>query len=371
MMVAELARTTLKQQQKITKSMKPFRITDILRSNIRDLKPYTSARSEYDGDASILLDANENTAGGAAGALFQRYPDPLQKELKQKIALLKQTNAEKIFLGNGSDEPIDLLIRAVCIPGQDNIITTAPTYGMYAVSARINDITVRETALTENFQPDAAALLKLTDKHTKIIFLCTPNNPTGNLLDPAAIQTILTSFNGLVVIDEAYADFTNAPSWTKTLDQYPNMVVLQTFSKAWGMAGLRLGMAFADESIVALLNNIKAPYNISAATQVTALKALEKEKDVQQWITFLCNERARLAQALQQLPCIETVFPSDANFVLVRTTDANTLYRYLLAQGIVVRNRTTQPGCSECLRITVGTPPENEKLIQALTGYKK
>ncbi len=350
--------------------MKPFQISDFLRSNIRDLKPYTSARSEYDGDASVFLDANENSAGGAAGASFQRYPDPLQKKLKQKIGRLKQIEPEKIFLGNGSDEPIDLLIRAVCIPGTDNIVVTAPTYGMYTVSARINDITVRAVALTENFQLDAAALLKMTDKHTKIIFLCTPNNPTGNLLDPEVIKIILESFSGLVVIDEAYIDFTQSPSWVGRLRQFTNMVVLQTFSKAWGMAGLRLGMAFADESIISVLNNIKAPYNISAATQETALKALEKEKDVQQWITLLCSERIRLSEALQQLPCIEITYPSDANFILVRTTGANALYQYLLAQGIVVRNRSTQPGCSECLRITVGTPEENNKLIQALTTYQ-
>ncbi len=350
--------------------MKPFQISNILRSNIRDLKPYTSARSEYSGEASVFLDANENPAGGAAGTSYQRYPDPMQKELKQKIALLKQASPEKIFLGNGSDEPIDLLIRAVCIPGRDNIIVTAPTYGMYTVSARINDVVVKEAALTDNFQLDAPALLKLADKQTKIIFLCSPNNPTGNLLDPGAIQTILDSFNGLVVIDEAYTDFTQSPSWTAMLEQYPNMVVLQTFSKAWGMAGLRLGMAFADESIISVLNNIKAPYNISAATQQTALQALGRKKDVAQWITLLCNERTRLSQALQQLRCITTVYPSDANFLLMHTTGADALYQYLLQQGIVVRNRSSQSGCSECLRITVGTPEENDKLLQALTQYK-
>ncbi len=350
--------------------MKPFQIKDILRNNIRNLQPYTSARSEYSGAASVFLDANENAAGGAAGTPFQRYPDPLQKELKQKIALLKQTDAEKIFLGNGSDEPIDLLIRAVCTPGEDNIITTTPTYGMYAVSARINDVNVKEAALTENFQLDTAALLQQIDNHTKIIFLCTPNNPTGNLMDREAIRTVLESFNGLVVIDEAYIDFTQARSWTTRLQQFSNMVVLQTFSKAWGMAGLRLGMAFADESIISVLNNIKAPYNISAATQKAALNALEKEKEVLQWIELIRKERSRLSHLLQKLPCIKTVYPSDANFLLVRTTDANALYQYLLTQGIVVRNRHSQPGCNNCLRITIGTPEENDTLIQALTTYQ-
>jgi len=349
--------------------MSTFKLNNLLRANIRSLIPYTSARSEYSGDAAVYLDANENAVGAAAGMIYRRYPDPLQQALKAKIGKIKRVRPERIFLGNGSDEPIDLLMRAVCRPGQDNILLFPPTYGMYGVAAQINDVAVKQVMLGADFQVDRAAAREAVDNHTRIVFFCTPNNPTGNLLRPEAIADMLGYFNGLVVVDEAYMDFAGAGSWTEQLEHYPNLVVLQTFSKAWGMAGLRLGMAFASGEIVDVLNNIKAPYNISAAAQHLAVEALQRGEEVRRWTLLLRSERTRLAELLKTFSFIEKVYPSDANFLLVRVTDAGTLYRYLLENRIVVRNRSNQPLCAECLRITVGTPEENDYLIQTLKDY--
>jgi histidinol-phosphate aminotransferase len=353
-----------------TRTMSAFQFKNLLRPNIRTLTPYSSARNEYSGSPAIYLDANENAIGAAAGSLFQRYPDPLQQELKKQIARMKNVAPQQIFLGNGSDEAIDLLIRAVCTPATDNILIFPPTYGMYEVAARINDIAVKKLLLNADFQLDRDTVKASMDQHTRIVFFCSPNNPTGNLIHEETITAVLEDFSGLVVVDEAYIDFSSARSWTQQLSRYPNLVILQTFSKAWGMAGLRLGMAIAAPEIINVLNQIKAPYNISAATQQLAAAALKNSNEVEKWIALLGAERTRLAERLTIFPFVKTVFPSEANFLLIRVEDAKGLYHYLLEQGIVVRDRSNQPLCKGCLRVTVGTPEENDYLIRTLTSYK-
>lgn len=348
-----------------------FNLEALIRPNIRAMKPYSSARDEFQGEAQVMLDANENSLGSAGPERFNRYPDPLQRAVKQALAPLKQVRPEQIFLGNGSDEAIDLLVRLTCRPGgQDSILLLPPTYGMYEVAANLNDVAVQRLPLTADFQlaPETVAGILASD--ARLVFLCSPNNPTGNLLDPAAIEQVLRGFRGLVVVDEAYADFAAAPSWTTRLAEFHNLVVLQTFSKAWGLAGLRLGMAFANEPIIAYLNKIKPPYNISETTQQHALAALGDAPHFEQMRQQLLAGRADLAARLPALPIVEHVFPSDANFLLVRfRPDATAVYDYLLSQGIVVRNRTTQPGCAGCLRLTVGTAEENNRLLTALSEY--
>lgn len=346
-----------------------LQLQNIIRRNILALKPYSSARSEFKGVATTFLDANENSLASGEGA-YNRYPDPLQSQLKEKVAQLKSVTPSQIFIGNGSDEAIDLLIRATCNPGTDNIIMNSPGYGMYEVSAAINDVTVRKVLLTDTFQPDVPAILDQADHNTRLIFICSPNNPTGNLAAPDTILQLLQSFKGLVVVDEAYIDFTPASSWITRLADFPNLVILQTFSKAWGMAGMRLGMAFADESLINVLNKIKPPYNISQPVLDKALRLMEQEQQVAAWISAINSERERLAIALRKIPFIKTVFPSDANFLLVRVDDAEKIYSYLLQQSIVVRNRHGQPLCDHCLRITIGTPEENNLLLQALQQYQ-
>lgn len=347
-----------------------FNIKSLVRSNILAMKPYSSARDEFVGEASIYVDANENNLGSlAANQSFNRYPDPYQRKLKDKIALIKSVNPEQIFLGNGSDEAIDLLIRLVCNPGHDEILTFGPTYGMYDVAANLNDIYLRHISLDENFQVQISKLQGQIHANTKIIFLCSPNNPTGNLINPASIEYILQNFNGLVVVDEAYIDFAPVESWTKRLTEFPNLVVLQTFSKAWGMAALRLGMAFASPEIINFLNKIKPPYNINEATQLIALDALQRAHELPGMIAEINQGRTFLQNTLPQLPVVRKVYPSDANFILVEVTDANDIYNYLLNKGIVVRNRTNQPNCFNCLRISVGTNTENMALVAALKAY--
>ncbi|WP_375416200.1 histidinol-phosphate transaminase [uncultured Hymenobacter sp.] len=345
-------------------------IDELVRPNIRAMKAYSSARDEFSGAAQVMLDANENSLGSAGPAQFNRYPDPQQRAVKQRLAGLKGVRPGQIFLGNGSDEAIDLLVRLTCRPGQDSILLLPPTYGMYEVAANLNDVAIERLPLTADFQLAAETGAAIVASDARLVFLCSPNNPTGNLLAPEAIEAVLRGFGGLVVVDEAYADFAAAPSWTTRLDEFPNLVVLQTFSKAWGLAGLRLGMAFASEDIIQYLNKIKPPYNISEATQQHALSALGAAPHFGQLRAALLAGRAGLAAELPALPIVEHVFPSDANFLLVRfRPDATAIYDYLLGRGIVVRNRTTQPGCAGCLRLTVGSPAENELLLRALREF--
>jgi len=337
----------------------------LLRNNIRSLQPYSCARDEFKGEASVYLDANENPYN----APFNRYPDPLQWEVKEQITRVKGVPVENIFLGNGSDEPIDLLFRAFCEPRIDNVVAIEPTYGMYKVSANINDVEYRKVLLDENFQFSADKLLDATNLYTKIIWLCSPNNPTGNSLDRAEIIKLLTSFEGIVVLDEAYIDFASEGSFSEMLSHYPNLVILQTFSKAWGSAAIRLGMAFASTEIIAVLNKIKYPYNINILTQKQALLALKNDTQVKQWVKTLLTERAVLVDALQQMPIVQHIYPTDANFVLVRVDDANALYHYLVDKSIIVRNRNTVSLCLGCVRITVGTPEENQILLEELKKF--
>jgi len=349
--------------------MAEFNLDAILRNNVKKLIPYSSARSEFEGDAQIFLDANENSLGSVLNRNFHRYPDPLQKQLKKKLGTIKDIHAENIFVGNGSDEAIDLLIRAFCNPGIDNILMFPPTYGMYEVAAEINDVAINKVLLTDDYQLDVEAIKDGIDKNTKIIFVCSPNNPTGNLLDTKSIEWLLKHFNGIIVVDEAYIDFAGTESWIKKLDQYPNIVVLQTLSKAWGLAGLRIGFAFASKEIIHVLNKIKPPYNISEATQQMALQALQYEKEAKEKTCVLIRQKERLMEELKMFGFIKKISPSDANFILVKVDDATGLYKYLLAKNIVVRNRSSQPLCENSLRITVGTPEENDALLTALKHY--
>ncbi|MDX5420321.1 MAG: histidinol-phosphate transaminase [Hymenobacteraceae bacterium] len=347
-----------------------FNLDSIVRPNVLRMKPYSSARDEFKGVANVFVDANENNLGSLAGENYNRYPDPHQKKLKEVIAGIKGVKPTQIFLGNGSDEAIDLLFRMVCRPGQDSMLHLPPTYGMYEVSANLNEVELESVQLTPDFQIPVREVLKQVKDTTKLIFICSPNNPTGNSIDPETIETILDNFDGLVVLDEAYIDFADSPSWTTRLEEFPNLVVLQTFSKAWGMAGLRLGMAFASEEIIALLDKIKPPYNINEATQELALKALQHTEELAYMVEEIVQEREMLTQALPTLEVVEKVFPSDANFLLVKVKDANGLYTYLLEKGIVVRNRSSLPGCEGCLRISIGTTEENQQLFQAMTDFR-
>lgn len=347
-----------------------FNLERIVRPNVLKMKAYSSARDEFKGAASVFVDANENNLGSLAGEGYNRYPDPHQKKLKDEIAGIKGVKPSQIFLGNGSDEAIDLLFRMVCRPGQDSMLHLPPTYGMYEVSANLNEVQLDAVQLTPNFQIPVLEVLRQVKATSKLIFVCSPNNPTGNLIEAESIETLLDNFDGLVVVDEAYIDFADAPSWSTRLADYPNLVVLQTFSKAWGMAGLRLGMAFASEEIVALLDKIKPPYNINEATQELALKALEQTEQLAYMIEEIVQEREMLVQALPTLDAVEKVYPSDANFLLVKVKEANRLYTYLLEQGIVVRNRSSLPGCEGCLRISIGTTEENQQLFQAIASFK-
>ena len=345
--------------------MKPLQ--ELTRPNIWALKPYSSARDEYSGaEASIFLDANENPYNTPNN----RYPDPLQKELKNLIAPVKKVLPSQLFLGNGSDEAIDLMYRAFCRPGVDNVVAIDPTYGMYQVCAEVNDVEYRKVQLDENFQFTADSLLAASDEQTKLIFLCSPNNPTGNNLCREEIIALLQGFEGLVIIDEAYADFSDAPSFLLDLEKYPNMVVLQTFSKAWGCAAIRLGMAFAHADIIGILNKIKYPYNVNRLTQQEAVRMMEQHYRVKEWVGSLLEERTRLVREFKKLPCCQHVYPTDANFFLTRVTDAKKIYDYLVSQGIIVRNRSNITLCKDCLRITIGTRPENDALLDALKKLK-
>lgn len=341
-------------------------LQDLTRPNIWNLKPYSSARDEYRGvTASVFLDANENPYNTPNN----RYPDPMQWDLKKSLGKLKGVPPENIFLGNGSDEAIDLMFRAFCEPREDNVVAIEPTYGMYQVCAEINDVEYRKVLLDEHFQFSADKLLEAADGHTKLIFLCSPNNPTGNDLNHEEIEHLLRRFDGLVVLDEAYNDFSEKPSFLKRLKEFPNLVVLQTFSKAWGCAAIRLGMAFASADIIGILSKIKYPYNVNQLTQRQAIEMLHRYYEIERWVDMLKRERNRLEKEFARLSCVEKVFPSNANFFLVRVSDAVKIYSYLVGEGIIVRNRHTVALCGNCLRITVGTKMENEKLLEALRKY--
>lgn len=337
-------------------------INKLVRKNIQTLQPYSSARDEYSGEALVFLDANENPFNSP----YNRYPDPLQKKLKQEIAALKNLPAENIFLGNGSDEPIDLLIRAFCEPGSDNLISIAPSYGMYQVAADVNNVEMIKVSLSEDFELDAKTVLQAATPQTKLVFLCSPNNPSGNLLNADEVHKIIRDFRGLVVLDEAYIDFAPRMSFLPHLEKYQNLVVLQTFSKAWGMAGIRLGMAFASTQIIQVLNKIKYPYNLNMLTQQKALDLLGQKQQVAQWVKVLLAERDNLAAQLAKLPFVVKIYPSDANFLLVKMHDASGIYNYLAEQGIIVRNRSKIHLCHQSLRITIGSPQENTVLLNTL-----
>lgn len=344
--------------------MTDFKIIKLVRKSVKGLKPYSSARDEYisDGSKMIFLDANENPFENG----INRYPDPQQRKLKEILAKQKGLTVANILLGNGSDEVLDLLFRAFCEPKQDNIITLPPTYGMYKVLSGINDIENREVLLTKNFQINVPTILKKVDANTKILFICSPNNPTGNSFSRENIDVLIRGFNGLVVIDEAYIDFSVNESWLRQLGKYANLVVIQTLSKAYGMAGIRLGICAASPEIIAVLNKIKPPYNVNELTQQKAMGRVLDTNSVRDEVTRILNERAKLIGALKKVDFVDIIYPSDANFVLVKVDDANKRYQQLLEKGIVTRNRTTQPLCENTLRLTIGTQEENNQLISAL-----
>lgn len=345
--------------------MKKVELSGLLRKNIRDLIPYASARDEYKGKDATFLDANENPFDTG----YNRYPDPYQWKLKEAISKVKQVPAHQIFLGNGSDEAIDLLIRAFCEPHQDNIIVLDPSYGMYRVCADTQGIETRKVSLNKDFTLTGERVLEATCPNTKIIFLCSPNNPTGNVLDPEEIEYIINYFSGIVVIDEAYIDFCPEATQVSLLEKYNHVLIMQTFSKAWGLAGIRLGMAFASEEIISIINKIKMPYNINELTQQYALTAVSKVAEKNDYVAQILKERKRLATALQQLEMIEHIYDSDANFILVKMAEPNAVYDYLKQQKVIVRNRSSVTLCEGCLRITVGTIAENDQLVASLTEY--
>ena len=339
------------------------KVQQFVRKNIQALAPYSSARDEYSGKEGIFLDANENPFG-----IYNRYPDPYQPALKQKLAQIKNTSADQIFIGNGSDEAIDLAFRIFCEPGQDKALTFVPTYGMYEVSANINDVELIKLPLNEEFQIDTNLLQPFfSDKYLKLIFICSPNNPTGNLLRTDDIEFILKNFNGIVLIDEAYIDFCDQPSFIQKISEYPNLIVIQTLSKAWGLAGIRLGIGYMNEEILSYFNRVKAPYNISTVNQQTALDILNKEQDYRQKVKDILAEKEQLIQNLTCVKGILTIYPSDANFLLVEVENADELYEKLIARKIIIRNRNSV--IKNCVRISVGTSGENEQLLNALKEF--
>lgn len=339
----------------------------LCRENIWNLAPYSSARNEYSGKAArVFLDANENPYN----APFNRYPDPMQKEVKEAVSRVKGVPVENIFLGNGSDEAIDLPYRIFCRPGKDNVVAIEPTYGMYRVCADINDVEYRPVLLDDHYQVSAQALLQACDAHTKLIWICSPNNPTGNLIRRDTIEGVLRDFGGIVIVDEAYSDFAKEVPMRHELSRHPNLIVLNTMSKAWGCAAIRMGMAFASKEIIALYNKVKYPYNVNLLTQQRALEALKDPFEVDKWVRIILQERSRMITAFEELPLCVKVYPTDANFFLARMTDAQTIYDYLVDQGIIVRNRTRVRLCGNCLRVTIGTKNENQELLAALRQYQ-
>jgi histidinol-phosphate aminotransferase len=346
-----------------------FDLENLLRQNIKKLIPYSSARDDFKGTAKVFLDANENSLGSPLAVWYNRYPDPYQWKVKEEISKIKGVPSQNIFLGNGSDECIDILYRAFCNPGKDNVIINPPTYGMYEVSANINDVEVRRAVLLDDFQLDLIHLENLIDANTKLIWICSPNNPTANSMNRDDIETVLNNFHGLVVIDEAYVNFSRHRSFIQELGDYPNLVVMQTLSKAWGLAGLRLGMSFASEAIIDVYNKVKPPYNISQSSQELVLKALENVDEVNEMIRAIVAMREDLIKKLKELAIVKEIFPSDANFLLVKFVDPKAVYSYLLEKEIVVRDRSRVELCEGCLRITVGTERENRELVIALQQF--
>jgi histidinol-phosphate aminotransferase len=360
--------------------MKKFNLDNLVRDNIKNLQPYSSARTEYSGDASVFLDANENSYGSplddnpspfgeGPGMRLNRYPDPLQRKLKQDLSKIKGVPPRNIFIGNGSDEVIDLSFRIFCDPAKSNIIICPPTYGMYKVCANINDVRIKEIKLTKDFQLDVEKILESIDSNTRILFICSPNNPTGNNMNRMDIELLINNFPGIVIIDEAYINYSKQKTFLQELTEYENLIVMQTLSKAWGLAALRLGLAFASEKIIELFNKVKPPYNINLSSQQLGIKALSGIKQVNANIKTTVDQRMFLQKELTQFNFIQKIYPSDANFLLIKTDDADKLYQYLSAQKIIVRNRSKEPLCKNCLRITVGTPKENKILIEALKGF--
>ena len=330
------------------------------------MSPYSSARDEYSGhDAHVFLDANENPYNGP----LNRYPDPLQRELKALISKNKEVPESHIFLGNGSDEAIDLVYRCFTRPGIDNVVAIEPTYGMYRVCADINDVEYRPVLLDNHFQMSAAKMLEACDRYTKVIWICSPNNPSGNLIDPDEVEMVIEGFEGIVVVDEAYSDFAPGKPFRTKLRHYPNLIVLNTMSKAWGCAAIRLGMAFASAEIIGLFNKVKYPYNVNALTQERALEMMQSPYEVEKWVKLLLQERIRVMESFSILPICQKVYPTDANFFLARMTDAPAIYDYLMREGIIVRNRSRVTLCDNCLRVTIGTKTENSQLLAALRKY--
>ena len=350
-----------------------FELSNLVRDNIKNLKPYSSARHEFTGKASVFLDANENAYGSPLGVSYNRYPDPLQWQLKFQLARIKGVPAENICIGNGSDEIIDLAYRIFCNPGKDNVIICPPTYGMYAVNADINDVEIRKVNLTTDFQLDVDGITHATDGNTKLLFICSPNNPTGNNMNRADVELLLNNFPGIVIIDEAYINYSKQKTFIQELMEYPNLIVMQTLSKAWGLAALRLGLCFASLDIIDLFNKVKPPYNINEPSQQLALEALQNTQKVNEWIKEVVQQKEILINEFNSFSFVKTVYPSDANFILIKVDDADQLYQYLAANEIVVRNRSKETGCQNCLRISIGTPEENEILINTMKkyGYKK
>lgn len=342
----------------------------LIRDNIKNMVPYSSARDEFKGEASVYLDANENSHGSPLNEAYNRYPDPMQWAVKKRLSEIKGVPPQNIFLGNGSDEAIDILFRAFCVPGKDNVITVPPTYGMYEVSANINDVAIKNVPLTPDFQLDLEKIAEAIDASTKLIFICSPNNPTANSINREDIETILANFPGLVVIDEAYINFSRQKTFIQELTEYGNLVILQTLSKAWGLAGLRVGMAFASEEVIEVFNKVKPPYNINQSSQQLALEALNNIDQVNDWIRETIMERELLVKNLAALPFVVSIYPSDANFILVKTTDAKGIYNFLVDRGIIVRDRSKVTLCEGCLRITIGTISENQVLSETLKEYK-
>ena len=349
--------------------MSSFDLNKVVRPNVLAMEPYSCARDEFEGEAAVFLDANENSLGSLAGDGYNRYPDPRQTQLRIKVAKIKGVKPEQVFFGNGSDEPIDLLYRAFCRPTIDRAIINPPTYGMYKVQAAINETPVDEVLLTPDFQLQTDKILAAVTPTTKLIFVCSPNNPSGNLMKREAIIELLDKFNGIVVVDEAYIDFAETESFTRLIDRYPNLIVLQTFSKAWGMAALRCGMAFAQKEVIDVLLKIKYPYNINILTQQTVLKALDREADKNRMVSEILANRTDLISRLNGCKCVECTYPTNANFVLAKVSDAPAIYRYLVGLGIVVRSRHSVALCHNGLRITVGTKAENDTLINALNNF--
>lgn len=344
--------------------MKP--IEELVRPNIQAMEPYSSARDDFKGSARVFLDANESPFN----APNNRYPDPLQTEVKAALSRIKGIRPDCIFLGNGSDEAIDTIYRVFCVPGRDNVVAMDPSYGMYSVCAAVNDVEYRRVALNDHFDISADALLAVCNDRTKAIFLCSPNNPTGNLLSRDEMLKLLRGFDGMVVVDEAYNDFSGRRSMLFDLADFPNLIVLQTLSKAWASAAIRLGIAYARPEVIAFFNKVKHPYNVSALTQREALKILVRRYDVENWVKQIVNERAKVVRAVRQLPFYIADYPTDANFFLVKLQDARRIYEYLVEQGIVVRDRSRVRLCGDCLRITIGLPGENSQLLAALRNYQ-